>query len=405
MTHLNANAGGTADGHIMPAEKPSPRRHDMDRLRASLVILVVLHHIALIYGAAAPFYYQEPPFGDPAAFMLLATFVLLNQSWFMGALFLLAGYFAPESFDRRGPASFLRARLLRLGVPVLAGLFVLEPIARTGFFLMPESLTGITEPPTWSAYPKLIGLGPLWFVAMLLIFDCGYAGWRASVARRAMPTVREKPFPGVLAILAFVLALAALSVFVRMAVPLGKEVSLFVPALNFPTIAYLPQYLSFFVLGIVANRFNWLERMPAAAGIWGVLAALAAGIVLLPAALSGEFLSLTFAEGDRFTGGGNWQSAIYALWDSMTAVGLLLGAVALYRRVFNRGGAVGAFLSKQSYAVYIIHAPILVYGTYAMHDIALPALTKFALAAIILVPVCFACAFVLRRLPLASKVL
>jgi hypothetical protein len=72
-----------------------------DHLRLVLTILVVLHHVAMVYGASAPFYYAEPPFTDPLAFQVFMIFVLLNQAWFMGAFFLLAGTFVPGSYDRK----------------------------------------------------------------------------------------------------------------------------------------------------------------------------------------------------------------------------------------------------------------------------------------------------------------
>jgi len=95
------------------------RLTDLDHLRAALVSLVIVHHVALVYGAIAPFYYVEPPFDDPLAYTLLGVFALTNQAWFMGTLFLLAGYFTPRSFDRRGASAFVRARLVRLGIPIL----------------------------------------------------------------------------------------------------------------------------------------------------------------------------------------------------------------------------------------------------------------------------------------------
>ncbi len=73
----------------------------IDHLRASLVALVVLHHVALVYGAGAPFYYVEPPINDPLSFLVLLVFILVNQCWFMGAFFLFSGYFTPGSFDRK----------------------------------------------------------------------------------------------------------------------------------------------------------------------------------------------------------------------------------------------------------------------------------------------------------------
>jgi glucan biosynthesis protein C len=152
---------------VQAATGKTSRLFFIDHLRAALVILVVLHHVALVYGAAEPsFYYFEPPFTDPLAYLILLVFVLSNQSWFMGAFFLLAGYFTPGSFDRKGPGSFLKARLLRLGIPIILFIFMLSPISSIGYWQMPASLTGITTPLTWQAYPYLIGTGPMWFVAI-----------------------------------------------------------------------------------------------------------------------------------------------------------------------------------------------------------------------------------------------
>ena len=161
----------------------------IDHLRAALVILVVLHHVALVYGASLEgYYYVEPPFTDALAFLVLLVFVFVNQAWFMGAFFLLAGYFTPGSVDRKGSGSFLKDRLIRLGIPLVVFYFVLSPISFIGYWLMPASLTGITAPLTWNsfwqAYPDLIGLGPMWFVAMLLIFSFGYVGWRMLTKNR-----------------------------------------------------------------------------------------------------------------------------------------------------------------------------------------------------------------------------
>ena len=377
----------------------------LDNLRTALVTLVVLHHLALVYGAVGPFYYQEPPFGDPLAFQLLGGFVLLNQAWFMGALFLLAGYFTPGSVDRRGPGPFIKGRLVRLGVPIVAAIFALEPISRLGFFLMPATLTGISGPPSWSAYPPLLGLGPLWFVALLLIFDAGYVAWRSLAQRPGPSAATATPFPGYARIATFAALLALASYGLRVIVPLGEEVSLLVYFLNFPTIAYLPQYLSFFVLGVMAYRYDWLGTLPNRFGVVGAVAAGVATILLFPLALSGAMFSVEVTEPARFVGNGHWQSAVYAVWDSVAAIGLCCGALVLFRRTWDRGGAIGRFLSGQSYGVYVLHSPIIVYLAFAIRGVELAALLKFALAAVVVLPACFAVVYVVRRLPGASRVL
>ncbi|MFC1957416.1 acyltransferase family protein, partial [Chloroflexota bacterium] len=112
--------------------EPTSRLLFIDNLRIALIILVVLHHLAITYGAVTPFYYAEPPINDPLAYMVFLVFALINQSWFMGAFFLFSGYFTPESFDRKGLGSFLKDRLLRLGIPLVIFYFVLSPISHIG---------------------------------------------------------------------------------------------------------------------------------------------------------------------------------------------------------------------------------------------------------------------------------
>lgn len=389
----------TTNGQSHAARKPSSRLHFIDNWRSALIILVVLHHLALVYGAGAPFYYVEPPWTDPLAYQAFLAFILINQSFFMGALFLISGYFTPGSFERKGLGSFLKDRLLRLGIPLVLFIFVLSPIASIGYYQMPASLTGITSPLTWHAYPKLIGFGPLWFVAMLLIFDFGYAVWRTATRNRASrPTINSTP-PGYLAIGIFVLILALASYLLRIVVPLGKDV-----LGVFPTIAYLPQYLSFFVLGIIASRSNWFRTIPSKTGRVGLLMALAVTVLLFPIALTGLPLRLTGIV-YNFLGKGHWQSAVYALWDSTVSVGMCLGLIILFRHFLDRPGRIGKFLSQQSFTVYIVHVPVIVLLAVALKRIELEPLLKFSLAAAIGVPLCFAVAYIVRRIPLVSRIL
>ena len=381
------------------AAEPNSRLLFIDSLRTGLITLVVLHHVAVVYGAFTPFYYVEPPIN-----LVLLVFGLINQSWFMGALFLLSGYFTPGSFDRKGPGPFLKDRLLRLGIPLVVFTFVLSPIAWTGLWQMPANLTGITNPLTWQSYPKLIGiapLGPMWFVAMLLIFDFGYAAWRMLIRNQTSYSMGKSSLPSYLLIGVFILALALISYLVRIVIPIGKEV------LDFPTLAYLPQYLSLFVLGTVASRHNWFRTLPSSMGLLGFVTALVMGVLLFPLAFSGHLFSLEITEAlANFTGNGQWQSAVYALWDSAFAVGMCLGVIILFRHFLNGQRRFGRFLSQHSYAVYVIHIPIVVFLAIALRGIDLESsLLKFGIAAVIGVPTCFAIAYMIRKIPFASRIL
>jgi glucan biosynthesis protein C len=377
------------------AAEPNSRLLFIDNLRTGLITLVVLHHAAVVYGAFTPFYYVEPPIN-----LVLLVFGLINQSWFMGALFLLSGYFTPGSFDRKGPGSFLKDRLLRLGIPLIIFIFVLSPVASIGYWQMPASLTGITTPLTWQAYPHLLGMGPLWFVAMLLIFDFGYAAWRMLTKNRTSYSMGKSSLPSYLLIGVFILALALVSYLVRIVVPMGKEV------LDFPTLAYLPQYLSLFTLGTVASRHNWFRNLPSSMGLVGFVTAMVAGVLLFPLAFSGHLFSLELTPAlANSLGNGHWQSAVYSLWDSTFAVGICLGVITLFRRFFDGQGRYGRFLSQHSFTVYIIHAPVIVFLAVSLKRIELENLLKFGLTAAIGVPLCFAVAYFVRKIPLASRIL
>ena len=387
----------------MTRPTPSGRVFGLDNLRAALVVLVVLHHSALVYSAFAPFYYVEPPYADPLAYHLLGLFALINQAWFMSTLFFIAGYFTPDSYDRKGPKDFLLGRLLRLGVPLLVGIFLLDPIAQIGFFLMPRELTGISAPLSLSAYPSMLGLGPLWFVALALVFSFGYALWR-SAAKGQMP-VKRRPAPPLWQVVIFVAGLSAVTWMWRMLVPMGQDVSFFTDALTFPTLAYLPHYLAMFVLGIGTRRQGWLQASTGN-GIWqGAVAALAATILLLPWAVSGTFFQLAFSPGAEFAGNGTWQSGIYAVWDAVMAVGLLVAALGLFESRINREGPVWRFLARQSYGVFLIHVIVVTFVAYGLHGLDWPALAKFVLLAAIAVPLSFAISWLIRLIPGVNKVI
>ena len=58
----------------LPTDKSEKRLAFVDHLRAALVILVVLHHLAVVYGANTPFYYMEPRYQDILALIVLVVF-------------------------------------------------------------------------------------------------------------------------------------------------------------------------------------------------------------------------------------------------------------------------------------------------------------------------------------------
>jgi len=72
---------------------------------------------------------------------------------------------------------------------------------------------------------------------------------------------------------------------------------------------------------------------------------------------------------------------------------------------FNWSGSFTRFLQRHSYTVYVIQAPIIVFVVVALMVLSLEHLLKFGLAAVITVPLCFAAAYLVLKIPFASRVL
>jgi hypothetical protein len=98
---------------------------------------------------------------------------------------------------------------------------------------------------------------------------------------------------------------------------------------------------------------------------------------------------------------------------SQVAVGTLAGALVTLAFSIIAARALGPdefgsftrFLQRHSYTVYVIQAPIIVFVVVALMGLSSEHLLKFGLAAVITVPLCFAAAYLVLKIPFASRVL
>jgi glucan biosynthesis protein C len=99
----------------------SPRRQDLDLMRAAVVGGLIFFHTARIFDPL-DFYVKDQPPNLP-----LTLFVLFAGLWGMPLLFVVSGLGAWYSLRSRTATGFVRERLARLGVPFLVGLLVVVP--------------------------------------------------------------------------------------------------------------------------------------------------------------------------------------------------------------------------------------------------------------------------------------
>jgi glucan biosynthesis protein C len=116
----------------------APRLDYLDATRAFALVLGVVFHASLSFS---PFF-MGWAVQDVSTGAFVADFFLVSHSFRMELFFLLAGFFSHGLYHRQEPGAFLRARLLRLGVPFVAGWFLLRPLVVSGWIMGAASLRG-----------------------------------------------------------------------------------------------------------------------------------------------------------------------------------------------------------------------------------------------------------------------
>lgn len=358
-----------------PIAGAAPRVGYMDALRVFLTLLVVGHHSWEPYA----FSYVPPEImlpGPPVPGVW--AFLAVNAAFFMGLFFLLAGYYTPRSFDRKGSGQFLADRFTRIGIPLLMGLLLIVPLQgwmrmnlspgmlRIGYWdYLANGFFGFgAEPQGWpeSQYWPQLNLGHLWFLQHLLMYALLYAGWRALFPTRAS-AIRPAP-PTSLAIFAYAVALAVATMLIRVWFPVNDWIG-FLGFIQMEP-AHLPQYASLFVIGVLAGRGRWIETMPAARGLaWlGV----GGGLALLLYLLAGFGILVPGAP----AGGPGGIDVQGIIWEAFVATGLCVGLPIAFRELALGAGRVWRLLARNAFAIYVFHFPFVLLVQWALMNTPLP---------------------------------
>ena len=105
-----------------PAQKPNPRRHDLDALRAFAMLIGVGLHAALAYLP------NEASGEEQTVELTLALFVLGVHGFRMPVFFVMSGFFTAMLWRRRGLFPLLEHRFKRILIPFLLGCVTIVPL-------------------------------------------------------------------------------------------------------------------------------------------------------------------------------------------------------------------------------------------------------------------------------------
>jgi glucan biosynthesis protein C len=346
------------------ASQPKGRDIIIDYLRSFIIVMVVLVHAAGAYTTYHTFnptqYFESSvPIVDASHWRLLDPIVLVFDSFLMPLLFFVSGLFTFHSLDSKEGRGFFTARLRRLGIPFLAGVLLVVPLAYWPSYLAstPESqIPYLARFFTSDGWPT----GPMWFLWVLLLFDgiVALAGW---IAPGALAKLRHPPT--VLTI--FLVTIASFLAF-NLFLPINYWLSIGPFDLE-P--ARVGLYFASFLMGMAMgtgqqwHRREWPRYWVVLLGLgtlsFFVWVALKIEMVQLPRFASQLAQSVTFA---------------------VTSVGLYLGFFGAFRRFIRRQRPIFNSINANSFGIYVIHYLFVIWIQFVLLSMAWPAWIKFGVA-------------------------
>ena len=340
---------------------PMKRLCYLDNLKVCLTVLVIMHHAGQAYGNGGGWAYTP---SNPAEFMpWIWHFFSTNAAFFMGLYFFISGYFVPRSFDKQGTKQFVHKKLLRLGVPLLF-------------------MGGIIS--ILSGKPEI---GHMWFVESLLVFCLIYA-----LIRQWVQPVNGACYskPTIIGLLVVALLMGVGSYVIRQISPQDHWIWPFgiIPLPMEP--AHYLQYVMMFVLGILAYRFQWLDKMSNSVGFMALL------------------IGIALAMGNYLRDGGPWDAFVwqwFGIYESLMCVFISFGLIWLFREFVSTTSRFWQWCAAQSYGAYMFHLLLMIVLQNAMDSIWIGAFGKFLFIGVVTTVLSFHLTWMVKMIPGFKEVL
>ena len=328
----------------------------IDNLRTVTVSLLIIYHLAIAYnswGEANYIFFERVNY--------IASIVVFMSPWFMPLMFLLAGVSASFSLKKRGYSSFIKERFKRLGIPLIFGVTIINPILS---FIADKSHNGydgsyfehysvyFTKFTDLTGYDGGFTLGHFWFIAVLIIISCIGCG----VIRILDSTIKNNR--NAMLIINCILIILAIVLFDITF--LGKKI---------------PTYLCVYLLGYyLFSKQDFIEKLVSLKWLFivGFVLSSAMNVILFVYIEDYELLNnicnyISFATG------------IPAL-------------ICFGKTYLDYTNTISRYCSKLSYVFYIVHFPIVVLCQYFISLTGVGSICNFVLSLVIsTIVTCSAC--------------
>jgi glucans biosynthesis protein C len=362
----------------------------MDNLRVAVIAGVIVEHVATAYVLDIDWYYEERS-SSAVTEAIVGAAILPAALFAMAVLFLVAGLLSARSLTRKGPWPYVRDRLLRLGAPLVAFVFVIGPLTS----LVGQRAEG--DPSADDVGSILIekmqdaDTGPMWFVTALLVFSIAYGSWRWARPAGSTASGPLRPRHLVAAAAAIVVG----SFVMRLKWPFTADTPFDLNLWEWPQMATL------FTLGVLAGERGWLNPMPdwlmRACGRASIVGALGLLFVVTAVGLAGDE--------DPFLGGWHLQALAEPTTEATIAVAMSFWLVGWFARRWNYQDTLARSLGRASFAAYIVHPPVLVLLSAGLSSITVAAEVKFVAVAVLGVTTSFTVGWYMTKVRPLARVL
>ena len=383
------------DGTAVP--KVGTHNLVLDRTRTFLTVVVVFHHSVIAYT-----YFGHT---DPKYWLGFDMVVLATDSFFMAFFFFLSGLFVWPSLAHKAPRTFLRDRLLRLGLPFLIAAFTIIPIAYYAIELRRDPDLGFSafwwKTVTKGPWPS----GPLWFIWVLMVFDLA-----ASVLYRISPHLLDpinrislRAFARPADFFVF-LVLVTATVYVPLLVYYGPSYWFQLGPFDVQASRVL-LYAAYFYIGagvgaahldrgllspdgqLAKSRWGWIVvTLISYCLLWvliGIRREVLGNVAVLP----------------------QWHKALYGFVFACFSAAILFAILAYFLRFKRSGASVLDPMQPNAYGIFLVHYPIVLWLQYWLFNFDIPAIAKALIAFLLTIALSWVVTRALRHIPGAKSVL
>jgi glucan biosynthesis protein C len=306
------------------------RLHFVEAMRATLMVLVVVYHVAAIYKPDQNWLIYSHSTSE-----LFGYIAAVAYTFRMPGFFLISGYLAAVSLTSKSPGTFIKLRLERIGIPLVATALSFNSV---------QSMLLLNTGWKDFSFSEYISNGEyishLWFLVNLLCYFSLIALITLFVTRNdSLKNVLHNTLIKIFAtvpyfIMILILAFGSwcISVSYRFGFPLFK---------NYGGVIYMPHlmaYLPFFLFGAAAFVTDSITKL-ASINIFSLIILLIAGWIPL------DFLSEYFTYGHIVK---DYQPFLLR-WVSVFL------CLTFFYRYFNKPYKLFKKISESSYSVYLSH--------------------------------------------------